>query len=333
MNLGNRLDAHYEGEWGPVLHATDFVHVASRGFDHIRLPVRFNAHASEGLRTRSTRCFSSELTGRSIGPRERPLDHRRLPPLRRNPPEPASARDRFLGIWEQLANRYQNRPPSVVFELLNEPNGALDAYWNDFAWKAIEVVRRTNPTRLLIVDTVQWAGPTALGQLGLPPNDPNLMATIHAYDPVLFTLQGGEWAGPAFSTTGILYPGPPSVPIMPTPSALAESWVADWFQRYNSFPGDQNPSSPAQVARQLANASSYMATTGIPVYNGEWGCTEKAESRRACAGCPTSVEKPNGWAWAGPSGTTAAPSACSTPTREPGTKSSSRRFSTEAVFD
>ncbi|HEV8245996.1 MAG TPA: hypothetical protein VGP93_09520, partial [Polyangiaceae bacterium] len=46
INLGDRLDAPKEGDWGPVLHETDFGFVAAAGFDHIRLPVRFNAHAA-----------------------------------------------------------------------------------------------------------------------------------------------------------------------------------------------------------------------------------------------------------------------------------------------
>src|SRR5664279_4735088 len=47
INVGNRLDAPHEGDWGPVLHATDFSYIARRGFDHIRLPVYFSGHAAD----------------------------------------------------------------------------------------------------------------------------------------------------------------------------------------------------------------------------------------------------------------------------------------------
>jgi len=279
MNLGNRLDAPYEGAWGPVLHESDFMHVASRGFDHIRLPVRFNAHAEEVYPYTVDETFFERVdwaiqhalsNGLSIV-----VDFHHYEEIHLNPEQHV---DRFLGIWQQIASRYANQPPSVVFELLNEPNGALDSYWNSYAAEAIDVVRESNPTRLLIVDAVSWAGPNYLGQLQLPSGDPNVMASIHSYDPVLFTLQGAEFAGPAFSTAGVIYPGPPAVPITPTAGALAEGWVADWFNRYNTLPGDQNPSSPAQVGRELANGANFMAATGKAVYNGEWGCTQVADT-------------------------------------------------------
>src|SRR5258708_5592969 len=46
MNLGNALDAPNEGAWGVVLGASDFVAARQAGFDHVRLPVRFSAHAA-----------------------------------------------------------------------------------------------------------------------------------------------------------------------------------------------------------------------------------------------------------------------------------------------
>jgi endoglucanase len=278
MNLGNRLDAPNEGDWGVVLHDTDFVHVASRGFDHVRLPVRFNAHAAATapytldetfLRRVDWAIDQALANGLAIIVDFHHYEEFHL--------APQGHADRFLTIWKQISTRYRELPPTVAFELLNEPNGALEAYWNDYAALAIETIRNTNPTRLLIVDSAQWAGPQALGQLALA-FDPNLVASVHAYDPVLFTLQGAEdWAGDAFSTTGVVYPGPPSTPLVPNPAALAEGWVADWFQRYNALTGSDNPSSPAQVARNLAFGSDYTRATGVRVYNGEWGCSQSAD--------------------------------------------------------
>jgi endoglucanase len=45
INLGNRLDAPNEGDWGGVIEAEDFPFIAQRGFDHVRLPIRFSGHA------------------------------------------------------------------------------------------------------------------------------------------------------------------------------------------------------------------------------------------------------------------------------------------------
>src|SRR4029078_1889111 len=46
INLGNRLEAPNEGDWGGVIQAEDFPFIARRGFDHLRIPIRFSGHAS-----------------------------------------------------------------------------------------------------------------------------------------------------------------------------------------------------------------------------------------------------------------------------------------------
>ncbi len=45
INLGNRLEAPNEGDWGGVVQAEDFPFIAKRGFDHVRIPIRFSGHA------------------------------------------------------------------------------------------------------------------------------------------------------------------------------------------------------------------------------------------------------------------------------------------------
>ena len=67
--------------------------------------------------------------------------------------------DRFVALWTQIAARYQSRPDTVAFELLNEPYSQLDTTWNDVMLPAIRAIRATNPRRLLIVDAVFWADP------------------------------------------------------------------------------------------------------------------------------------------------------------------------------
>src|SRR5688572_31609948 len=45
INLGNGLDAPSIGAWGVVLEQAHFELAARAGLDHVRLPVRFSAHA------------------------------------------------------------------------------------------------------------------------------------------------------------------------------------------------------------------------------------------------------------------------------------------------
>src|SRR5262245_4184166 len=45
INLGNALEAPNEGEWGVTLKAAYFPAIKQAGFDSVRLPVRWSAHA------------------------------------------------------------------------------------------------------------------------------------------------------------------------------------------------------------------------------------------------------------------------------------------------
>jgi endoglucanase len=182
----------------------------------------------------------------------------------------AAHRERFTALWTQIAARYQSRPDTVAFELFNEPNGQLDTTWNDVMLPAIQAIRATNPRRLLIIDAVFWADPTKLSSLKLP-DDANLMASIHLYEPKLFTFQGQDWMGPAYLTTGVVFPGPPATPIVPVQGAKDAAWANQWFMDYNTKPAATNPSGPATVAAQIALITAYRQSQGRAVYNGEWG--------------------------------------------------------------
>jgi hypothetical protein len=46
INLGNALEAPTEGEWGVTLQAEYFLLIRQRGFDSVRIPVRWSSHAA-----------------------------------------------------------------------------------------------------------------------------------------------------------------------------------------------------------------------------------------------------------------------------------------------
>ena len=271
INLGNRLDAPNEGDWGGVIQAEDFPFIAQRGFDHVRIPIRFSGHAlAESPYTIDAAFFSRVdlvLDQAAAANLAVVVDMHHYDDLATNV---AAHRDRFAALWTQIAARYQSRPDTVAFELLNEPNGQLDTIWNDVMLPAIQAIRATNPRRLLIVDSVFWADPTKLSLLTLP-DDANIMAAIHLYEPKLFAFQGQDWIGAAFLTTGVIFPGPPTTPIEPVQAAKDAAWANQWFIDYNTKPAATNPSGPATVAAQIALIAAYRQGQGRTVYNGEWG--------------------------------------------------------------
>ncbi|MFL6737514.1 MAG: glycoside hydrolase family 5 protein [Sphingomonas sp.] len=104
-------------------------------------------------------------------------------------------RAKLLAFWQQVAPRYSATPRNVAFELLNEPHDKLNGeVWNGLLAQALEVVRKTNPTRIVVVGPSHWNSLADLPLLKLP-RDPNLLVTFHYYEPFHFTHQGATWAG------------------------------------------------------------------------------------------------------------------------------------------
>ena len=111
--------------------------------------------------------------------------------------DPDRCRPKLLAFWEQVASRYRKAPSSVLFEILNEPSGEMTAdRWNALLVEALGVIRRTNPTRTVVIGPVSNNAFTALDSLQLPNQDRNIIVTVHYYNPLSFTHQGAPWVSP-----------------------------------------------------------------------------------------------------------------------------------------
>jgi len=199
---------------------------------------------------------------------------------------PARERARFLAIWQQIAEHYAAANSGVAFELLNEPkDAAVTETLNDLYAEAIELIRRSNPTRTIFVGPGQWNSVTELPKLQLPAKDTNLIVTVHSYLPMNFTHQGAPWTGPDFSFTGIKFPGPPETPLRIPPAMKPRPHVLDWISRYNSLPTEDNPSSEKAFAGYLDQAQQWSDYFGRPVHLGEFGAFQKADPQSRANYC------------------------------------------------
>src|SRR5215210_6988676 len=107
----------------------------------------------------------------------------------------ATCRVKLPAVWRQLSQRYRSQPPTVAFELLNEPHGRLDSEtWNAMIPGLLSIVRATNPTRTVIIGPTHWYSLSDLPALSLPPNDRNITVTFHYYGPYRFTHKGASWS-------------------------------------------------------------------------------------------------------------------------------------------
>jgi endoglucanase len=64
---------------------------------------------------------------------------------------------------------------------------------------ALAALRTTNPTRPVIVGGQNFSGIDSLATVAFP-NDPNIVATFHYYDPFDFTHQGATFINPVLPT-------------------------------------------------------------------------------------------------------------------------------------
>lgn len=278
INLGNGFDAPSEGAWGVVLSETHFEMAKAAGLDHVRLPVRFSTRAQKDAPYTIDPAFFERVDWAVQQALSRGLsiiiDLHHYEELMK---QPDSHMDRTVGMWKQIAERYATQPDTVLFELLNEPNGELNpAKNNALIARLIPVIRASNPTRTLIVDSYFWAAPSYLKALELP-NDPNIAVSFHMYQPILFTHQGASWMDPEFQTTGIIFPGPGSR-VELTAKAKQTSWVRDWMANYFTAPATKNPASPATVAAEFDMVTKYVAATGRRAYLGEFGAIDFADA-------------------------------------------------------
>jgi len=113
--------------------------------------------------------------------------------------DPALCREKLGAFWTQVAAHLRKRGDNVLFEPLNEPHDKLDAAgWNALLRELIPLIRKTNPTRTLVIGPTQWNNFGKLDTLELPEKDRHIVVTFHYYDPMRFTHQGASWV-PAFA--------------------------------------------------------------------------------------------------------------------------------------
>jgi endoglucanase len=208
INLGNALEAPNEGDWGVRLKEEYFRAIKEAGFDSVRLPVKWSNHAQKEAPYKIDPKFFERVDWAIEQAKKNKLNIvvnvHHYNEMDSNPDEHLP---RLVALWEQIGERYKDQPESVYFELLNEPHDKLvDQKWNDVAAKLLATVRKTNPTRPVIIGPPFWNGIWAIDKLKLP-DDPNVIVTVHYYEPFKFTHQGASWAEGSAAWKGTKWTG------------------------------------------------------------------------------------------------------------------------------
>jgi endoglucanase len=176
-------------------------------------------------------------------------------------------RRRVMAFWRQVAAHYEKSPPLVMFEILNEPNRQMDTAWNDLLADALALIRKTNPTRNVVIGPSFWNNISHLPELKLPAADRHIIVTVHYYEPHTFTHQGATWGDPEWrNLSGIRWGSP-----------------ADY----------------AKLDENFDKAQGWAKQNDRPILLGEFGAYDKApqEDRIKYTAAVAHAAEKRGWAW------------------------------------
>jgi endoglucanase len=113
---------------------------------------------------------------------------------------------RLMAFWEQVAEHYKDAPNGVLFEVLNEPNTQVTPeVWNAWLKQALDIIRKSNPRRNLVIGPASWNNIRYLDKLELPDSERNIVVTVHYYLPMNFTHQGARWNASTANLSGITW--------------------------------------------------------------------------------------------------------------------------------
>ncbi len=193
---------HTKEHYDTFISEEDVKTAASWGIDHIRLPIDYNLLEDEngtpndhgfGYIDNAVKwCRAAGLNiildlhktaGYSFDKGEGEFGFFDSEPLQ----------ERFMKLWDGIAERYAVSDGTIAFELLNEvTDQSFSEKWNKLIRSTIERIRKIAPDTYILVGGYWNNSPDAVPDLDAPYDD-KVIYNFHCYDPLNFTHQGAPW--------------------------------------------------------------------------------------------------------------------------------------------
>lgn len=209
INIGNTFEVgkDYPLDAAGRVGKADFERIRAAGFDTVRLPVRWDqrslSKAPYTIEPAWLAAVQKAVDEALASGLKVILNSHHFEPIHK---DPLGTQPWHTAVWSQVAPRFKDYPTDRLwFELENEPHDKFDdSNLRAVLDPALAAVRKSNPTRPVIIGGQKWSGIDSLATLTLP-DDANVYPTFHYYDPFDFTHQGASWVAPDIPPPGRQY--------------------------------------------------------------------------------------------------------------------------------
>ena len=280
LNYAGQLEVRSDAAWMRGVVDSDFRDMVAMGFTTLRVPANFERYTGAGAPYTIDPGFLARVRhvvdAATAAGLNVIIDNHVIEDVLR---DPAGQKARFTAMWGQIGRAFTDTPASVSFELMNEPRPPLfNKDLPDYLAPAIAAVRQTNAKRVIVVGGEWSSGPKSLGSLVLPA-DPNIVVTVHYYDPIQFTHQGAPFVSPPLPT-GVIWGSAADYAQLDANVAL----IKDWMTRTGRVPfvGEYGVYEGVPLEQRAAYYDDLThALAGIGVQSCVWGYVNNFPIRNA----------------------------------------------------
>jgi endoglucanase len=256
-NLGNSFDGSPQvTSWGnPAPNQTLINAVHAAGFNLLRLPVTWGPH----LGAAPNYTIDSAWMASVVQTAQWAIDAGMYVFVNTHhdgwvtfPSDPTPVAAESGAVWKQIATAFAGFSSKLMFECFNEPGGGGTAL-NSYVEACVNAVRGTggaNATRVVMIQG-QGASPSSTGISTMLKisviNDPNLVFSVHTYQPTNFGLSTSPYAwGSASDYTSM---------------ANSVTQILGWLPGWGIVIGEWGSESAQALANRVTHAYAYSRDT------------------------------------------------------------------------
>ncbi len=288
INLGGWFSqcVHTEEHYDSFITPEDFPVIKSWGADHVRVPVDYelledrNGEPRESgyLRLEKTIALCREAGLNMV------LDLHKTAGFSFDKNEGEAGffeneyyQERFLMLWERIADRFGGNTDMLAFELLNEvTEKEYGPVWNRIASECIARIRAIAPGIPILVGGYWHNSAVSVKDIDVPV-DENIIFNFHCYEPLIFTHQGAYWMEtmdpdlrlPAYASYGEMA------------AACRRTQIYSCVD-LDALPSEEGLSTEFFISF-MAEAVAAAEAKSVPLYCGEYGVIDKASPEDALA--------------------------------------------------